>query len=82
MTGSWPAQQSVSEFIEPCELLLLLRDPVRRPVFIFGTRVGGGLFDQVVDILPDCRNALVKFGDRGARHRLFSRGGPFEDRNI
>ena len=34
-----PTQQSVSEFNQPGQFLLLLRDPVRNFVFIFSTRV-------------------------------------------
>jgi hypothetical protein len=69
---SLPTQQSISEFDQPSQFLLLLRDPVRSPVFIFGTRVGSGLFDQLIDILPYQGNALVKFSNRGSSHRLFS----------
>jgi hypothetical protein len=55
------------------EFLLLLREPIRRPAFIAGTRIGCGLLDQVVDVLAAQRNALVKLGKRGAGHLLFSR---------
>src|SRR5437899_7590010 len=67
------AQESVSELNQLSEFLLLLRDPVCRPVFIFGTGVRSGLFDQLIDILPHHGNALVKFGNRGASHCRFSR---------
>jgi hypothetical protein len=43
-----PTQQSVSEFNQPGQFLLLLRDPVRGSVFIFSTRVRSGLFDQLI----------------------------------
>jgi hypothetical protein len=51
--------------------LLLLRDPVRRFVFIFSARVRSGLFDQLIDILPYHGNALGEFSNRGVSHRLF-----------
>jgi hypothetical protein len=66
-------QQGASKFNQLGEFLLLLRDPVCRPVFIFGTGVRSGLFDQLINILPYHRNALVKFNNRGASHRPFSR---------
>ena len=72
MAQELPTQQSISEFDQPSQFLLLLRDPVRVPVFIFGTRVRSGLFDQLIDILPYHGNALVKFSNRGSSHRLFS----------
>src|SRR5260370_34729091 len=68
-----PTQESVSELNQLSEFLLLLRNPVCRPVFIFGTGVRSGLFDQLIDILPYHGTAFVKFGNRGASHCLFSR---------
>jgi hypothetical protein len=56
----------------------LLSDPVCCPVFIFGTGVRSGLFDQLTDILPYHGNALVKLSNRGASHRLFSRVEPIQ----
>jgi hypothetical protein len=68
-----PAQQRVSESNQPGEFLFLHRDPVCGPGFIFSTGIRSGLLDQLTDILSYQGDAFVKFGNRGASHRLFSR---------
>ena len=58
------SQPGIPERNQLGEFLLLLGDPIRRPRFIPGAGVSGGLFDQLGDVLPVSRRCALKLIDR------------------
>src|ERR1700722_16251382 len=56
----------VAERDELLELLLLLGDAVGRELLVAGAGIGGGLLDQLHEVLPDDGNAFFELADRGA----------------
>ena len=44
------------------QLLLLLSNPLGCSFFILRARRGGGLFDQLPDVVPQYGDAVVEFG--------------------
>ncbi len=80
------AQQGLSELGQLGKLLLLFGDPRRIQIVVAGARVGGGLFNQFLEILPDRGNSHVHFSQGQTRlHRrvpFLSRSGLSSDWSI
>jgi hypothetical protein len=67
-------QQRLTLLGQALKLLILLRDPIRIAILILGTRVRGGLLDELADVVANDGNARVKFGERdwvGVGHSQF-----------
>jgi hypothetical protein len=74
------SQQGLSQLNQLSEFLLLIGDARRIQIFDAGARIGSGLFNLLVEILPDSSDALVQFGKRqSSLHRripLFPQSSP------
>ena len=55
-------QQRVTRFDQPVEFFLLLSHALGCPFVILRTGRRGSLFDQLPDIVPKYRDAVVEFG--------------------
>src|SRR5262245_27794190 len=56
-------------FDELFELFVLLRNPIRVSLFIRSPREGGGLLNQLADVVPNNRDAILKLRKRKRRKR-------------
>jgi hypothetical protein len=57
-------QQVVTRFDQPIELFALLRDTVGVAFLGLATRLTCGLFDQLPEIVPKYRDAIIELGSR------------------
>ena len=56
--------ERIALFRQPFQLFGLLRDPVGGKRLVGSAGLGGGLFDQLTDILPDDGHAPIDLGER------------------
>src|SRR4029450_8699128 len=71
-------QQRMSLPSQPFKLFGLLRDPVGVAIFIVRARVGGGLLDQLPDVVTSDGDARLEFGKRkraAVAHRVLLGAG-------
>ena len=55
-------RQGVTRLDQPVEFFLLLRHAPGCSFFILRARRGGGLFDQLPDVVPQYSDTVVEFG--------------------